>query len=98
MSAILPKAPGAGAFVPMEGTPPCYLCKETQYIKADILQMGTVKAVFECLSCGVFRIAKADEQETWARLKGRIAPSAPQSCATVIDHNLVARSTNIKYQ
>lgn len=82
----------------MEGTPKCPFCKENKFIKADILQMGTVKAVFECVACGLFRIARAEEQEIWAKLEGRIAPQPPQSCATIIDHEAVAKSTNVVYQ
>ena len=89
--------PGDG-YIPLDGTPACSFCKESKYIKADIINMSTVKAVFECLACGFFRIAKPEEHAIWSRLKGRVAPPVPQSCATVIDHELVARSTNVHFQ
>ena len=98
-SAITSQGKGnPSVYVPMEGTPACPFCKKTEYIKAEILNMSTVRAVFECVSCGLFRISKPEEQEIWAKMKGRIAPQPPQSCATVIDFDAVAKATNIVYQ
>lgn len=98
-SAITSQGKGNPAvYVPLAETPECPFCKKKEYIKAEILNMSTVRAVFECVACGLFRIAKAEETDIWSRMKGRIAPQAPQSCATVIDHEAVAKATNIVYQ
>jgi hypothetical protein len=97
-AAITSQAKGGGEFVPLEGTPVCYHCKESKFIKAEILNMSTMKAVFECVSCGLLRMTKPEEIDVWAKMKGRIAPQPPQSCATTIDHELVARSTAINFQ
>jgi len=98
-SAITSQGKGNPAvFVPLDGTPECPFCKKKEYIKAEILTMTTMRAVFECVACGLFRLTKAEETEVWAKMKGRIAPQPPQSCATVIDHEAVAKATNIVFQ
>jgi Zn ribbon nucleic-acid-binding protein len=79
----------------VEGTPLCPFCQKQDYMKADTLQMTTVRGVFECVSCGLLRLAKAEEMDIWAKMKGRRPPTPPDAAGKTLDHELVARSTNI---
>ena len=98
MSAITSQGKAAPIPVPVEGVPPCPFCKDNRYIKADTLQMSTVRAVFECVTCNLFRLAKLEEMDVWAKMKGRVAPTPPISSAITMDPEVVARSTNIVSQ
>lgn len=96
--AITGQARPAPPPVPIEGTPACPFCKDNKYIKADTLQMTTVRAVFECVTCGLFRLARLEEMDIWAKMKGRVAPTPPISSAITMDPEVVAKSTNIVSQ
>ena len=98
MSAITSPGKPAPMPIPIEGVPACPFCKMNEYIKADTVQMTTVKAVFECMACGLFRIVKMDEMGIWSRMKGRLAPTPPISSSITMDPEVVARSTNIVNQ
>jgi hypothetical protein len=82
----------------IEGTPICPFCKKSEYVKAETVQMSTVKAAFECVACGLFRIAKPEEVDIWAKMKGRVPLPPPLNTAITMDPEVVARSTNIVHQ
>lgn len=77
---------------------PCPICRSPDSWKADTLMMTAVRAVFECGSCGIVILTKPQEMEAWMKLKGRKEPPPAQSTAITMDHELVARSTNIVNQ
>ena len=73
----------------------CPFCKETAW-KPETITMSSIKAVFECSSCGLLWKAKNEEMALWGKMKGRIeAPKGPPPAGYTIDPDLVARSTHI---
>jgi Zn ribbon nucleic-acid-binding protein len=80
------------------GVPECPFCKQKEYLVAETIQMTNVKAVFECVACGLFRIVRIEEMGIWSKMKGRLAPTPPISLSITMDPEVVARSTNIVNQ
>ena len=97
-SAITGQSRPAPAPVPVEGAPECPFCKKKEHVKSEQITMSTIRAVFECVACGLFRLASPSEMDVWAKMKGRVVPPPPQSNAITMDPDLVAKSTNVVHQ
>lgn len=98
MSAITSQPKAAPVPVPLEGAPECPFCKKKEYMKAEQLTMSTIRAVFECVSCGLFRLTLPHEMDIWAKMKGRVVLPPPQSNAITMDPDIVAKSTHVVHQ
>lgn len=95
MAASKSATPTPGVEAPAPDTVKCPFCRRSEHLKANTLQMDSVRAVFECIACGLFRIARMEEIDTWSKMKGRVPLPPPVSDALTLDPEVVARSTNI---